>query len=159
MNDSVEGRRMTVEIISRSISTKVWDRAGMELATPGSAVRLTSVARHVTDFATFNCVYMPVHLGATAWSVIMEFSDHTHLFCLFLVYYLFFNIVCELVDNLIHQSNIISEFHSQSCLLQTILHFLQNIQTGRPNQDLQNLLKNLDKQGSYRQVCVEFKDL
>ena len=31
---------------------KVWDRAGIELATPGSAVRLTSVARHVTDCAT-----------------------------------------------------------------------------------------------------------
>ena len=31
---------------------KVWDRAGMELATPGSAVRHASVARHVTDWAT-----------------------------------------------------------------------------------------------------------
>ena len=43
---------MTVEIISGSISTKVWDRAGIELATPGSAVRHASVARHVTDCAT-----------------------------------------------------------------------------------------------------------
>ena len=33
------------ETISRSISTKVWDRAGIKLATPGSAVRLT------TDYA------------------------------------------------------------------------------------------------------------
>ena len=33
MNDSAEGRRMTVEIILWSISTKVWDRAGIELAT------------------------------------------------------------------------------------------------------------------------------
>ena len=40
---------MTVEIISLSISTKVWDRAGFELA--GSAV-IASVARHVTDWAT-----------------------------------------------------------------------------------------------------------
>ena len=40
---------MTVEIISWSISTKVWDRAGIKLATPGSAVRHVSVARHVTD--------------------------------------------------------------------------------------------------------------
>ena len=39
---------MTVENISLSISRKVWDRAGIELATPGSAVRLASVARHVT---------------------------------------------------------------------------------------------------------------
>ena len=43
---------MTVEIISWSISTTVWDRAGIELATPGSAVRHASVARHVTDCAT-----------------------------------------------------------------------------------------------------------
>ena len=43
---------MTVEIISLSISTKVWDRAGIELATPGSAVRHAFVARHVTDCAT-----------------------------------------------------------------------------------------------------------
>ena len=52
LHDSAEGRRMTVEIISWSISTKVWDRAGIELATPGSAVRHASVARHVTDCAT-----------------------------------------------------------------------------------------------------------
>ena len=51
MNDSAEGRRMTVEIISWSISTKVWDRAGIELATPGSAVSFASVTRHVTDCA------------------------------------------------------------------------------------------------------------
>ena len=31
---------------------KVWDRAGIELATPGTAVRLASVARHVTNCAT-----------------------------------------------------------------------------------------------------------
>ena len=34
------------------INLHVWDRAGIELATPGSAVRLASVARHVTDCAT-----------------------------------------------------------------------------------------------------------
>ena len=43
---------MPIEIISWSISTKVWDWAGIKLATPGSAVRLSSVARHVTDCAT-----------------------------------------------------------------------------------------------------------
>ena len=43
---------MTVEIISWSISMRVWDWAGIVLATPGSAVRLASVARHVTDCAT-----------------------------------------------------------------------------------------------------------
>ena len=45
-------RRMTVEIISWSISAKVWDRAGIELATPGMAARHASVVRHVTDCAT-----------------------------------------------------------------------------------------------------------
>ena len=38
-------------IISCSISTKVWDRTGIKLETPRSAVRLESVARHVTDCA------------------------------------------------------------------------------------------------------------
>ena len=35
LNESAEGKRMTLEIISWSISTKVWDQAGIELATPG----------------------------------------------------------------------------------------------------------------------------
>ena len=39
LNASAGGGRMTVEIISWSISTKVWDRAGIEYATPGTAVR------------------------------------------------------------------------------------------------------------------------
>ena len=43
MNDSAEGRIMTVEIFSWSISTKVWDQAGIELASPGSAVRFACV--------------------------------------------------------------------------------------------------------------------
>ena len=51
-NDSAEGGSMTVEIISWSISTKVWNRARIKLVTPGSAVRCASVARHVTDCAT-----------------------------------------------------------------------------------------------------------
>ena len=68
LNDSAEGRRMTVEIISWSISTKVWDRAGIELATPGSAVRLASVARHVTDCAT--------RPGEKVW------SEHDHSYWL-----------------------------------------------------------------------------
>ena len=36
---------MTVEIISQSISTKVWDQTGMELAIPGLAVGLHYRAR------------------------------------------------------------------------------------------------------------------
>ena len=42
---------MVVEIISRSIFTKVWVRAEIELPTPGSADRLASVTRHITDCA------------------------------------------------------------------------------------------------------------
>ena len=38
----IGGRRMTVEIISLSVSTKVWDRAVIELETPGSAVGLAT---------------------------------------------------------------------------------------------------------------------
>ena len=47
-----EGRRMAIEFISWSISLKEWDRAGIELATPGSAVR------HVTDCAMQPGTYM-----------------------------------------------------------------------------------------------------
>ena len=52
LNESAEGKRVIVEIISWSTSTKVWDQTGIELATPGSAVRHASVARHITDCAT-----------------------------------------------------------------------------------------------------------
>ena len=47
----MEGRGMTLKIISQSISMKVWDRAWIEFATPGSTVRLAYVARHVTNWA------------------------------------------------------------------------------------------------------------
>ena len=40
---------MTIEIFITC--TKVWDQAGIKLETPGSAVRLASVARHVNDCA------------------------------------------------------------------------------------------------------------
>ena len=66
MNDTAEDRRMTVEIISSSISTKVSDQARIKLSTPGSAVRLASVARHITDCATrpgalTSAAYIQVH--------------------------------------------------------------------------------------------------
>ena len=48
---------MAKEIIARSISMKVWDMAGTELATPGSAVRQVSTVRHVTDCATWPGLY------------------------------------------------------------------------------------------------------
>ena len=54
---------MTREIISWAISTKLWDRVGIELAAPGSAVRcavnrLASVAIHVTNCATRPGLYL-----------------------------------------------------------------------------------------------------
>ena len=58
LNHNEEGRRMTIEIFSKSISTKVWDRARTKLVTRGSAVRLASVSRHVT-----NCATRPSNIG------------------------------------------------------------------------------------------------
>ena len=94
MNDSAEGRRMTVEIISWSISTKVWNRAGIELATPGSAVSFASVTKHVTDCATrpggclsgppgFTCCisFAPVFSFIYCWVLIFALSP-----CYILIY-------------------------------------------------------------------------
>ena len=54
---------MTVEIISWSISTKVCDWAGIELATPGTAVRHATVVRHATlSTALHGPVYLCVNL-------------------------------------------------------------------------------------------------
>ena len=44
-----------MEIISRSISTKVWDLAGIELVIPGSAVREVSAVIQITDCAMQPC--------------------------------------------------------------------------------------------------------
>ena len=70
MNDSAEGRRMTVEIISWSISTKVWDWAGIELPTPGSAVSFPSVTRHVTICATRPGQYLFIFPCCYLWQVV-----------------------------------------------------------------------------------------
>ena len=45
---------MTIEIISRSMSTKVCEWAGIEFAIPGSAVKLATdcVINQVQDFGT-----------------------------------------------------------------------------------------------------------
>ena len=66
LNDSAEGKRMTIKIISWSIPTKVWKRVGIELTTPGNAVRHASVARHATlPTALRGPVYLSVnHFGS-----------------------------------------------------------------------------------------------
>ena len=65
LNDSAEGRRMTLEIISLSISSKVWDRAGIKLGILGYAVRHASVARHVTDWCMSDCISRWEHFSST----------------------------------------------------------------------------------------------
>ena len=45
---------------------KVWERAGIKLATPGSVVRRASVARHITECAMWSglfalMLYIPVN--------------------------------------------------------------------------------------------------
>ena len=81
LNDSAERRRMTIEIISWSISTKVWDRVGIKLATPGSAFRLTSVARHVTDCANGHtesnqiCLVTYLHMWVSRSITVFCFLD------------------------------------------------------------------------------------
>ena len=62
---SAEGRRMTLEIISRSISTKVWDWAEIELPTPGSAVRHASVAIFWGILTGFLHIFFYIKLDGT----------------------------------------------------------------------------------------------
>ena len=52
VNSNGHVRRMAIEIISRLISTKLCNWAGIKLMTPGSAVRHEFAVRHVTDCAT-----------------------------------------------------------------------------------------------------------
>ena len=64
---------MNVKIISRSISTKVWDRAGIKLATPGStvkpAVAATSIKRDPPISGHFNAPRTILNANAPLLSV------------------------------------------------------------------------------------------
>ena len=71
-------RRMTVEIISWSISTKVWDRTGIELETPESAVRHASVARHVTNCATRPGFRQYIEKERASYPIILKFKLWAH---------------------------------------------------------------------------------
>ena len=57
---------------------KVWDGAGIELATPGSAVKLISVARHFTDCATQPGIVQCTYLGVSGYN----FQKTIVFFCL-----------------------------------------------------------------------------
>ena len=51
---------MTVENISLTISTKVWDRATIEVMTPGSAIGLTPhCAMRPGHIAVYTCQLVP----------------------------------------------------------------------------------------------------
>ena len=58
---------------------KVWDRAGIKLATPGCAFRLASVARHVTDCATWLGVLL---LWVICYNIYLERFQFTNLLSL-----------------------------------------------------------------------------
>ena len=59
---------MTVEIISQSISMKVWDWAWIKLATPGSAVGLVSFCLLIFFNITFLRIYFQeLHQCRTAY--------------------------------------------------------------------------------------------
>ena len=73
---------------------KVWDRTGIELATPGYAVRHASVARHVTDCANLSwSLYNLNHQGLVqyvhlffafpfvAWLPLQEQTVHLLEYC------------------------------------------------------------------------------
>ena len=57
--------------------TKVWDQDRIELATPGSAVRLASVARHITDCVMFIVLFVtfPCGILGQVWNLIESFPD------------------------------------------------------------------------------------
>ena len=97
---------------------KVWDRAGIELATPGSAVRHASVARHVTDCATrpgtfvcefmyfellnIDCVCKFTYLGLLKIAFVCEFMYFELLNIAFVCEFMYFGLlniafVCEFV--------------------------------------------------------------
>ena len=64
-------------MISWSISMKVWDLARIELTTPVSAVRDTSVVRHITNCATQpsqSCPFTEAVEGVGDWSKIVDGS-------------------------------------------------------------------------------------
>ena len=56
-----------------SISAKVWDWARIKLATPVSALRYASVARHVTDYAFKG----QVHVFAGRVKIVSHLSSRT----------------------------------------------------------------------------------
>ena len=62
---------------------KVWDRAGIELATPGSAVRHASVARHVTDCATRPGHFFDMKIKKKmGLKIVRSARNRTHILCM-----------------------------------------------------------------------------
>ena len=65
---------------------KVWDRAGIELVTSGSAVRHASVARHVTDCTTrpgekIHIYNLPIYISLKIQRTLYTWPEN--MYCLF----------------------------------------------------------------------------
>ena len=69
---------MTVENILLSISTKVWDLAGIELMTPGSAISLA------TYCATGPSRVCPVCLSLFGKQLVLEIHEHLPYICTYI---------------------------------------------------------------------------
>ena len=68
--------RMTVEIISWSISTKVWYWARDQTRDPGSAFRHVSAVRHVTDCATWLGIYVLVKKWENKLIIVFSYLEY-----------------------------------------------------------------------------------
>ena len=78
---------MIVEIISRSISTKVWDQAGIELATPGLAVRhVTYCTTRPGKYEMVLFTFSILHTGKTGTLAISEDPDEMVLLTLCILF-------------------------------------------------------------------------
>ena len=58
---------------------KVWDQAVIELATPGSAVRLVSVARHITHCATWPGILQGLFISMKNCIVVTDVDKMLHV--------------------------------------------------------------------------------
>ena len=70
---------MAVEIISWSISRKVWGRAGIKLATHGSAVRHVPAVRHVSNCTSGPGLYNYLSDPVTGFAQALEVLKYTGL--------------------------------------------------------------------------------
>ena len=111
---------------------KVWDRAWIELATPGSAVRLTSVARHVIPTApcglvksVFDCLLSGV--VRVMLDVQNLFTDHSKLRSIPNLHSLVtVAITCLKLKSIIYQSSsVVSAFVNRASIIGENCSFIE----------------------------------